>query len=469
MGDSLTRLLFLSDYNTRVVVAGTLLFGAGAGLVGTFLLLRRRALLTDALAHATLPGIVLAFMLFAALEGGGKRLPILLVGAALSALVGMLAVVLIRRFSRLADDAALGIVLSVFFGLGMALLGMATRMETGHAAGLSSFIYGKTASMLLFDAVLIGVVALAVVLGCLLLYKEFTLLCFDSDYAAAQGWPVLLLDILLMFLVVTVTVIGLSAVGLILVVAMLVIPPSAARFWTHRLSRTLMISAAVGALSGGLGAGASALAQDLPAGAIIVLVAAALFGFSLLFGTERGLVKRAREAARLRRRIEEQHLLRAVYELLEGGKLGSAPNFPDYPLMFPPSTPKLGADPNFPGQEGVPISALLEARSWHPRQLRRAMRRATGRGLIAVLPGDACTLTTEGWNEARRVVRNHRLWELFLITHADIAPAQVDRDADRIEHVLDPDMIRKLEALLPAQTAGIPASAHELAGRGGAS
>ena len=170
----LVRLLTLQDYNTRVVILGTTLLGFAAGLAGTFLILRKRALLSDALSHATLPGIALAFILMSMVLGQGKYLLGLIAGAAIFSVLGTVSVLLIQRYSRLKDDAALGIVLSVYFGLGIALMGFATRMQSGGAAGLSSFIYGKTASMLLFDATLIAISALLAALGCRLRQRRTT-------------------------------------------------------------------------------------------------------------------------------------------------------------------------------------------------------------------------------------------------------------------------------------------------------
>ncbi|MDA0576834.1 MAG: metal ABC transporter permease, partial [Verrucomicrobia bacterium] len=249
------RVLTLTDYNTRVVVLGTMLLGVAAGVIGSFMLLRKRALMGDALSHATLPGIGIAYLVMTAAGGNGRWLPGLLAGAIVSGLLGMGVVLLIRNQSRLKEDAALAIVLSVFFGLGVAILGLIQQMTQGHAAGLESFIYGKTASMLARDAWLIGGAAAVVIVACATLFKEFTLLCFDAEYAAAGGWPVARLDIILMALVVFVTVIGLQAVGLILMIALLVIPPAAARFWTHRFRNMVWLSAVIGAVSGLVGAG----------------------------------------------------------------------------------------------------------------------------------------------------------------------------------------------------------------------
>ena len=206
-------------------------------------------------------------------------------GAAIFSVLGTASVILIQRHSRLKDDAALGIVLSSYFGLGIVLLGFATRISSGNAAGLSSFIYGKTASMLFLDALLIAATALLAAVFCVLFFKEFALICFDGDFAAAQGWPVARLDFLMMSLAVVVTVIGLQAVGLILVVALLIIPPAAARFWTHDLRRMLLLSGLFGAAAGLVGSGISALMANLPAGAVIVLTASGIFLVSMALGS----------------------------------------------------------------------------------------------------------------------------------------------------------------------------------------
>jgi manganese/zinc/iron transport system permease protein len=438
------RVLTLQDYNTRVVIIGTTLLGLAAGLVGTFLILRKRALLSDTLSHATLPGIALTFILITYLGGDGKNLIALITGAAAFSVLGTISVILVQKYSRLKDDAALGIVLSVYFGFGIALLGLATRMESGTAAGLSSFIYGKTASMLFFDAVLIGATALGSAIVCIILFKEFSLICFDYSYAATQGWPVVRLDFLMMALVVVVTVIGLQAVGLILVVALLIIPASAARFWTHSLKKLLILSGLFGALSGLLGSTFSALMANLPAGAVIVIMAAVVFIISLAFGSASGLFQQIIKRRRLTKKVSRENLLRKLYEL--------------YELQRPAGT---SAD----ADAGFPFDDLLAARAWSSTQLRRTLKAARADGLIRGNGNQRFSLTDRGLNEAYQIVRKHRLWEAYLITHADIAPSQVDWGADAIEHVLDREMIQKLENMLPElKDVQMPPSPHELIG-----
>jgi manganese/zinc/iron transport system permease protein len=438
------RVLSLRDHNTRVVLLGATLLGISAGVVGAFLLLRKRALIGDVASHATLPGIGLAFLVMSQSGGSGKYLPGLLAGAAAAALAGVGAVLFIRNSTRLKEDAALGIVLSVFFGLGISILGVIQKTHLGHAAGLESFIYGKAASMLARDAWLMGACAAGVLLATALLFKELSLLCFDESFAQALGWPVRRLDMALMALVVGVTVIGLQAVGLILVIALLIIPPVAARFWTNNLRLMVFTAAGVGAISGFLGAGLSALVPRLPAGAIMVTVAGLIFLVSMVLGPAQGVLYRMIEHVRVNRKTVRHHLLRALYEWAESnGGTGAL-------------------DPT----GGISAPALLAARSWSERILRGAVNWGRKKGFVERRPGGLLALTGRGLGEARRVVRNHRLWEMYLITYADIAPSHVDRDADEIEHVLGRDLVDQLEGLLAASASlpGVPPSPHPLDG-----
>lgn len=430
--DEWLRALTLQDYNTRIVVLGVTSLGVAAGIVGAFALLRKRALLGDAISHATLPGIAIAFMLGQSWGIQGKSMPWLLAGATVSGLLGAGAIVLLRRTSRLKEDTALGIILSVFFGAGVALLGITQQMRGAAAAGLESFILGKTASMGAGDAGLIGVVAILSVLACWILRKELTLLCFDDGFAGARGFPVVLLDLILMSLVILISIVGLQAVGLVLMVALLVIPAAAARFWTDRWTKMLVISAVLGGACGYVGATSSAVFPQLPSGPTIVLSCAAVFAISLTFGSRRGVVRRIWNRRKLELAVARQHLLRALYELQEAR-----------------------------AEEVVDFDELLAERSWSAFQLRLTIARAEQEGLVSELR-TSIQLTRRGMVEAERLTREHRLWELYLITHADVAPARVDRQADRIEHVLDTETVAELRAMLDSTDAPLPPSPHQL-------
>ena len=439
------EVLFLRNYNTRLVVSCTMLLGCACGLMGGFLLLRKRSLMGDTLSHATLPGVCIAFMVGVMLGGQGKSLPMLMFGATGTGVLGCATVLFIRNRSRIKDDAAMGIVLSVFFGAGVALLTMATKMPAGAAAGLESFIYGKTASMVLSDFWLLTTVTVCVLVLSLLLFKEFRLLCFDESYAASQGWPVKRLDVLLLGLVTAVTVAGLQSVGLILIIAFLITPAAAARFWTDRLDQMLFLSALIGGVSGWLGASVSALIPNMPAGALIVLVAASGFLFSMLFGVERGVCVRAYRQWNLKRSVGRQHLLRALYEILE------ADDVSEDQIRI----------------RSVPFRQVRGRRTWTDAQLRRYLASSYAEGLIEqVGKEDVIVLTEVGVEAAAKVTRNHRLWEMYLIEYADVATSRVDRDADAVEHVLGEDMVTLLESKLqstrPVGASAVPVSPHPI-------
>lgn len=447
-GDQLIRVLFLRDYNTRVVLLGTTLLGVVGGVVGTFMLLRKRALVGDVISHASLPGIAAAFIFIeTAWPGHGKSLGGLLIGATISGFAGVGSVLLIRRLTSLKEDAALAIVLSVFFGAGIGLMTVLQDLPSGNMAGLQGFIYGKAAAMVSADIELISICAFIVLVLSTLLFKELAALCFDEGYTASQGLPVLGLDLVLMGMVAVVTVIGLQSVGLLLVVGMLIIPAAAARFWTDHLQAMTVIAAAIGGLAALLGVIASALFAKLAAGPIIILAGATLFVLSMLFSPKRGAFSRFIEHRRLQRRVDRQHLLRSCYEFVEP-QLIAAPDPADASAV-----------------DSVPLEELQRQRTWSPRRLRRELSSAERDGLLWVTPQNSCRLTASGLERSRLIARNHRLWEMYLIEHADIAPSRVDRYADLGEHALEPEIVARIEVQLSERYPHLqvmPASPHTI-------
>jgi len=320
----LDALFLQAGYNAALVAIGAGLLGFAAGASGTFPFLRKRALISDAVAHATLPGVALAFVAMVAIGGDGRSLPGLIAGSAATAWIGLLVIEWIARRTRLSEDAAIGAVLGVFFGTGIVLLTVIQTMSAGRQAGLESFLLGSTAGMLFQDAIVIAIGGSLAVLTTWLMRRPMTLVAFDSAYAAALGYDVRRIDLMMMALVMAVTVIGLKLVGLILIVALLIIPPVAARFWTDRSSRMIWTAGGIGGVSGYLGAGLPAAAPALPTGPIIVLVAASIFLLSLLFAPDRGVVaallRRRRFQARVHRRqgllaLAAQHPIREAYTL----------------------------------------------------------------------------------------------------------------------------------------------------------
>jgi manganese/zinc/iron transport system permease protein len=402
----LAALRLSAGYNTAVVSIGAGFLGAAAGAVGAFVLLRKRSLVSDAVGHATLPGLAAAFIIMAMVFGDGRILPGLLAGAAISAALGLFAVDWINHHTRLREDAAIGAVLSVFFGLGIVLLTIIQSLDTGHQAGIAGYLLGSTAGMLRSEAETIAIAAFVVALAVFALRRPFTLVAFDPEYAAVRGVNVRRTDLALMAILLAVTVIGLKVAGLVLIVALTIIPPVAARFWTERAPHMVMIAAILGAVSGYVGTSLSASAANLPTGAVIVLAAFALFVVSLLLSPVRGVVAGGLERMRLSRKVHERQGLLAL-------------------------------------ARGEPIYDGLTL-----RVLRRAGHiRADG---VATLQGRAAAAAAQ---------REEALWSLYRREHPQSAAVSPALELNPIAEVLPPETVAALDRALPrvAVTAGQPA------------
>jgi manganese/zinc/iron transport system permease protein len=281
--DSLTMLF--TDYTLRTIMLGMTVLGVASGVLGSFAMLRRQSLLGDAISHAALPGVVLAFLLTR------SKAPLaLVIGAAISGWLATLVMSAIIRHSRIKEDSALGLVLSVFFGLGLMLLTFTQRLPDARQAGLDHFLFGQAAAMLEEDILVMAGLGGLAVLVVALFWKEFKLLSFDPAFGASLGLPVRFFDGLLATLLTIAIVIGLQSVGVVLMSAMIVAPAAAARQWTDRFGRMVALSAFFGALAGISGAWISSLSHGLSTGPTVVLCASAIVLFSLLFAPKRGVV-----------------------------------------------------------------------------------------------------------------------------------------------------------------------------------
>lgn len=274
------------DYTLRTVALGSATLGIISGALGAFAVLRRQSLLGDAISHAALPGVALAFLLT-----HSKTPLILMIGAAIAGWLGTLLVMAIVKNTRIKDDSALGLVLSVFFGLGLVLLTyIQRRVPDANQAGLDKFLFGQAAALLASDVITMAALGGAALLLMGVFWKEFKLLSFDADFGATLGFPMRLLDIILTSLLVIAIVVGLQTVGVVLMSAMVVAPAAAARQWTDRLGVMVGLSAFFGALAGVSGALISSAVTRLPTGPTIVLCISAIVALSLLLAPNRGLV-----------------------------------------------------------------------------------------------------------------------------------------------------------------------------------
>ena len=281
------------SYNTVIVTLGVAAVGFAAGVVGSLCVLRKRALAGDAAAHATLVGVACAF-----LATGRRDLVTLLAGALVAACAGLGMLVFVRRFTRTRDDAATALVIGVSFGLGITLVSGLPAWGYANSAGLEQFLLGHTAALTARDAWLLGTVAVVAVAVVAAMLKEATLVAFDAAFAAATGWPVTGIDYAIVGLVALMVVAGLPAVGAVLVTALVVIPPVAARFWTDRVGTMVVLSGLIGLVAAVAGVAASATRPGLATGPLVVIAAAFAFAVSFLFAPSRGWIARRAEAKR---------------------------------------------------------------------------------------------------------------------------------------------------------------------------
>ncbi len=308
----------------------------------------------------------------------------------------------------------------MFFGFGTVLLTRIQHSGSGSQSGLDRFIFGQAASMVGSDVRTMAACAAVVCLLSVLLFKEFKLLCFDPGFARGIGFSTALLDGLLMLLIVLAVVVGLQAVGVVLMAAMLITPAAAARFWTDRLNTMVWLAGLFGAAAGALGTLFSALQPGLPTGPLIVLAATVVFLLSLVLAPRRGLLARAFRLVRLRAQVARENVLRSLFELAEAAGA--------WELRVSPE--------ELAGHRGQPASGVARQAAALERE-----------GLL-LREGGRYRLTDRGLWEAYRVVRNHRLWEMFLMHEGQLGADHVDRDADFIEHHLSGETVRELERLL---------------------
>ena len=390
------RFLRLEDPAVRHVVWGTLLLGVTCGLLGAFMVVRRMALVGDALSHAVLPGVAVGFL------WNMSRDPVaIFVGATVAGLIGTAFVSAITRTTRLKEDAALGLVLASFFAVGLCLLSLIQRQPSAQSAGLSHFLFGQAATIGPED---LRVMAVA----------------FDAAFARSQGLPAAAVHHAFMFLLAAAVVIALQAVGVVLVSALLVTPAATAYLITRSLPRMLLYSAMLGGAAGLAGAFLSFLGPTLPTGPLIVIAASAWFGLAVLFGPRDGwcirLWRRRVGVGRTRR----ENTLKSMYHVAEVDGFSRA---------------------------GITLEELAARRRETVEEVRRLGLELRRHGL-ARLERDVLYFTPEGRRRAGEIVRNHRLWELYLTQSANFAPDHVHDHAESIEHVLGEPAVRELERRL---------------------
>ena len=304
--------LVFSDYTLRTITLGTAILGAVTGMLGSFAVLRKQSLLGDAISHAALPGIAIAFLIT-----GAKDSNILLLGALVSGLIGTFWIRGIIKKTHLKSDTALGLILSLFFGFGMLLLTFIQKQPNANQAGLDKYLFGQAATLIESDVWMMAIVTGICLLVLLVFWKEFKILLFDADYTKTLGFNTKFIDILITSFIVLAIVLGLQTVGVVLMSAMLLAPAAAARQWTNSLAIMVFLAALFGAFSGVFGTAISASQNNLSTGPVIVLVAAVFVIISFVFSPSRGLLFKQIRFIKNRRDLELHKTLAFMYNIAE--------------------------------------------------------------------------------------------------------------------------------------------------------
>ncbi|MFW5696498.1 MAG: metal ABC transporter permease [Phototrophicaceae bacterium] len=404
-------------YTVRVVAAGGSILGVVSGVLGCFAVLRQESLVGDALSHAALPGVGVAFLL------AGRDLGALLIGAGVASWIGVQFIRAVLSTTRIKQDTAMGIVLAAWFAAGIALLAYIQARSDASQAGLDTFIFGQAAAIVESDVRLISIVGLGAFVVLVLFWKEFKLVTFDPAFAGANGFRIGFINTLLSTLIVVAIVLGLQLAGVVLMVGMLIAPGIAARQWTHKLEQMVILSAVFGAFAGGLGAVLSAVGQNVPTGPMIIVVAFLIVAVSIGFAPRRGLVWALLRRRRDRRRFAAQITLRDIYKYARSH--GS-------PTHRVPAALIIGV-----GGPGAQIGL---------RQLER-------RGYIAS-EGDAVLLTAQGVNVAERDAYNQQLWDAYREYSDELRLPLIAEDRQRdISEMLPGPAVEKLERKLRGMVA----------------
>ena len=420
------RFLSLRDAAVRNAVLGSVFMGVSCGLFGGYVVARRLALFGDTLSHAVLPGVALGF-----LWSRTKDPLAIFVGATVAGLLGTVVVAWIRKTTRVKEDSALGLVLSGFYAVGICILTVIQEMEFGNQSGIDKFLFGQAAALSSEDVGLMGLVAIGALLMVTLFNKELLVTSFDEGFARSVGVPVEFMRYVLLVGLTFAVVTSLQAVGVVLVSALLITPAATAYLLTDRMGTLLLLSALFGIGGGLLGSYGSFLGNNLPTGPFMVLACTSFFVVAFFCGPKHGLISKWLRRRNRVRQVSFENTMKAAYQVLEAGDFS---------------------------KESVTVGALAARRRQSVAEARREADDLVKAGFASLLCSDhtgprysqdaRLSLTPAGWERACQIVRNHRLWELYLTNEARYAADHVHEDAEKIEHVLGEKVVRHLERIL---------------------
>lgn len=399
-----------SDPNVRMVVLGTISIAVGASLVGTFTYLRKQALVGDAISHSIFPGVCFAFIL-----SGTKDPVYLIIGAFISGWLSVFLIEWVSKRTKLKPDTAIAFILTFFFGVGTMLMSYIQNSGNGAQSGLNQYLFGKAAAIGNDDVWVFGSIGIALLVLITFFYKTFKLISFNPDFAQSLGVKVRLFEIILSSLTVLSIASGIQAVGVVLMAALLITPATIARQWTHNLKVMLVIAVLVAMASGVFGAYISYTAPAMPTGPWIVIVLSSFAIISVFLAPKRGIIARVMKQIRNRKQIRRENMLKAIYHCMEDDH-----------------------------SRRISAARILEKRSFGTNELERGLRELVGKSLL-LKRNNVFEFTENGEREAKRVVRLHRLWEMYLTERMNFSEDHIHGTAESIEHIITPELESALE------------------------
>ncbi len=425
-------LSFFTDSILRAPTIGCMLMCLGASLVGVVVFLRKQSLIGEVLSHAAYPGIIIGTLiagLFVVQTAEELKLALFaLTGAFATSFLGLWLINILENHLKVSSDAALCFVLSTFFGIGLTIASEVQFAYTGLYKQVLTYLYGQAATMTDIHILIYGILALGISALVLSLYKEIQVITFDKQYAKSLGIQIEPINILIFILVTLAVIIGIRSVGVVLMSAMLIAPAAAARQFTHRLSVMFALAGFFGLLSGFFGIYLSVTLTDyfafhfpasrliLPTGPMIVLVASFICMGSLLFAPERGLIIRLIRIGAFRYRCIGENLLKTLWRI-----------HPDSHLS---------------------LNQLAHYQACSKNYLAFILWRLDKKGWVEKNEKGEYLLTLDGKHRAARIVRLHRLWEVYLVNYLGIGSERVHKNAEEMEHILTPEIERELTLLL---------------------
>lgn len=392
------------EWAIRALIASSLV-GLMCGVLGCFIVLRNMSLVGDALSHAILPGVVFAFMIVGYSAMG------FFIGAVLAGLVAAVAITWIQQKVKTKNDAAVGIVFTAMFSVGVMGISWISRNEGVHL-DLKDFLFGNVLGVANTDLYLTAGITVYVIASIIVLYRYLFATTFQPVIAETMGISVKIIHYFLMLLLSFAVVAALQTVGVILVVAMLITPASTALLLSNRLQVVLVIAGAVGLASAVIGLLAAILFETTP-GPAMAVVATLCYLLAVGFAPEKGLIFQFWRKMRLRRRIEIEDLIKQAFHLQQAG--------------------------------GLTVEALAKQLGWGALKIRRRLSILSDKGLI---DKEKMELSSGGLTAARKLVRAHRLWETYLADQVGLSGEQVHDEAEYFEHLLSEELLDEVDVTL---------------------